>query len=382
MDRRKFIRPLVAAFACAAGLVATPRAASAPPDPRVGKSHAHANLAVFFLHGPSATSSHKVIPLKEAIDQKVVVVAETSAVNCLTIINTSPDMTVFVMAGDVVKGGKQDRAIAFDLLLPPKSGDVPLPSFCVEQGRWNQRGGELDSKFAASDVQICNRALKLAVNDSRQQGEVWKEVAAAQKKISDNVGKPVQSAASPTSLQLALEDKDLQAKLSAYESAFPPSLIGDDVIGVAVAINGQVVGADVFASHDLFRQMWPKILKSAATEALSEFNKDKPTPAAKSEDVEALLRNFDATKPTVVATAPSVNRQVRNPIRNAAAQAAANAPAQQPQQPPPAANEQPATGDSYPMRIVQYSGPKSLVIESRDKSASGLVWHRSYIVRN
>ena len=31
-----------------------------------------------------------------------------------------------------------------------------------------------------------------------------------------------------------------------------------DALGYVVAVNGKVTGADVYASHDLFRKLWPE----------------------------------------------------------------------------------------------------------------------------
>src|SRR5204862_2923768 len=65
-----------------------------------------------------------------------------------------PYTTLFrsIQSGDIVKGGKQDRAIAFDLLLPPKSGLVSVGSFCCEAGRWTKRGEEEATRFAESNA--------------------------------------------------------------------------------------------------------------------------------------------------------------------------------------------------------------------------------------
>src|SRR5262249_28088926 len=43
-----------------------------------------------------------------------------------------------------------------------------------------------------------------------------------------------------------------------------------DVIGYAFAVNGEINSADVYASAALFRQLWPRLLASAAAEALAE----------------------------------------------------------------------------------------------------------------
>src|SRR5207302_5118458 len=103
-----------------------------------------------------------------------------------------------------------------DMLVPPKSGRIAIPSFCCESGRWTQRGKESDKQFAESNAQAANKSVKLAVNASRSQPQVWDEVKKAQMKLSKNVGKDVAAGASPSSYQLTLEDKDLMAKIDAY----------------------------------------------------------------------------------------------------------------------------------------------------------------------
>ena len=67
---------------------------------------------------------------------KILIVKETGTVNQLTVENSSATETVFIQAGDIVKGGKQDRVLTVDMILPPKSGAIPISSFCVEQNRW------------------------------------------------------------------------------------------------------------------------------------------------------------------------------------------------------------------------------------------------------
>src|SRR5262245_51576810 len=94
--------------------------------------------------------------------QKKIIVHETGSVNELTIENVSPRDDAFIQAGDIVKGGRQDRTLAYDLILGPKSGKVPIPSFCVEQGRWSRRGREDDGRFHASSDQLVTKELKLA----------------------------------------------------------------------------------------------------------------------------------------------------------------------------------------------------------------------------
>src|SRR5262249_5097413 len=164
----------------------------------------HENLTIFLIRGDDQMKGRKFLTLDEALEQKKVVVHETKNVNELAIENTSND-EVFIQAGDIVKGGQQDRLIAVDLIVPPKSGKVPLASFCVEAGRWAQREGEAAEQFGSSKSSAPSKDLKLAARVARSQRGVWDNVAMAQKKLSDNVGADVKAAKSETSLQLSLE---------------------------------------------------------------------------------------------------------------------------------------------------------------------------------
>jgi len=73
----------------------------------------------------------------------------------------------------------------------------------------------------------------------------------------------------------------------------------DDVVGFAVAINGQVEEADVYGSPVLFRKLWPKLLKSCAVDALAEWDKDKKFEPAKVEQVKAFLAEVAQGKKTI-----------------------------------------------------------------------------------
>src|SRR5262249_9072314 len=140
------------------------------------------------------------------------------SVNNLTVENRSSEYELFIQEGDIIKGGQQDRLIAVDMLLPPKSGVVPLPVHCVEQGRWSRRGGEAVTQFNKSDKFAVGNGLRLA-NASAQQTEVWKNVALNQNNLSSNLQLNVNAPESATSFQLTLENKAVEAKVAEFEAA-------------------------------------------------------------------------------------------------------------------------------------------------------------------
>jgi ARG/rhodanese/phosphatase superfamily protein len=251
------------------------------------------NLTVFLIHGKDKIKG-QFLTLEEALIQKKVVVRETREVSRLTIQNISSE-EVYVQSGDIVKGGAQDRMLVVDLILPPRSKEIPISAYCVENGRWSQRGNESASVFSSSANSVASREVKLAAKLKSSQSEVWKEVSVAQDKLSANVGVRVNGASSPSSLQLALEHKDVQKTTQSYINGLSGILEGKtDVIGYVFAINGKVNSADVYASSTLFKKLWPKLLKASAIEAVAELRHGEKFDAPKPADVRGLLDDSKA----------------------------------------------------------------------------------------
>lgn len=258
-------------------------------DYRISGPYTHKNLTIFLIHGKNLIESKNFLTLQEALEQKKVVVYETKDVNELSIENLSNE-DVYVQSGDIVKGGQQDRMLAVDLIVPPKSGKMPIAAFCVEQGRWSKRGSEQVANFSTSTDVAATKEIKLAAKQSNSQGGVWENVTVAQDKLSSNVGTRVNSTASESSLQLAVENRKVQETAAGYTKALADIVKGkDDVIGHAFAINGQINSADVYASSVLFNKLWPKLLKANAIEAIAELQKDGKFGAPTEGDVKSFL---------------------------------------------------------------------------------------------
>jgi sulfur relay (sulfurtransferase) DsrC/TusE family protein len=262
---------------------------------RLSGPYTHDNLTIFLIHGDDQIKGKDILTLDEALKQKKVVVHETKNVNQLAIENVSTD-EVFVQAGDIVRGGQQDRTIAFDMIVPPKSGKVPLGAFCVESGRWTQRGKEGHLSFSASTNQLASNGLKLAARKGASQKDVWDKVSKAQMDLKKSVKDEVQAGESKSSLELTLEHKKVVEAVRAYQLKlqFSPQC-KKDVIGYAVVINGKVNNADVYASNALFHKLWPKLLKASAVEAVAEKN-DKKFESAKVDAVKAFLADAEKGK--------------------------------------------------------------------------------------
>jgi hypothetical protein len=262
---------------------------------RLSGPFTHRNLSIFLVHGKSVIKSKTFLTLQEALIQRKVVVYETKSVNELSIENFS-SQEIYVQAGDIVKGGQQDRMIGVDLIVPPKSGRMPISAFCVEHGRWSGRGNERAGAFSSSSDAVATKEIKLAAKRENSQGGVWESVTVAQNKLSQNVGARVNSPVSSSSLQLALENSKVQENADSYIKALAGVVNrSDDVIGYVFAINGKVNSADVYGSTVLFKKLWPKLLKANAIEAIAELQKEKFKPAS-AESVQGFLTESDKAR--------------------------------------------------------------------------------------
>jgi ARG/rhodanese/phosphatase superfamily protein len=249
-------------------------------DYRLSGPYTHKNLTIFLVHGKNVIKSKSFLTLQEALVQKKVVVYETKSVNELSIQNFSNE-DVYVQSGDIVKGGQQDRMIGVDLIVPARSGKLPISAFCVEHGRWSGRGNERAAVFSSSSDAVATKEIKLAAKRSNSQGAVWENVKVAQDKLSENVGGSVNSTVSVSSLQLSLENGKVQETADGYIKALSGiANRSDDVIGYVFAINGKVNSADIYGSNALFKKLWAKLLKANAVEAIAALQKKEFKPAS------------------------------------------------------------------------------------------------------
>jgi len=324
MRRRAFVR-LVAALVAALPFGGT---AFAADGVTISGPIAHDNLAIYLIHGSAAVGAVP-LSLQEALDNGSVKVRETGSVNELTVENVSDD-EVFVQAGDIVKGGRQDRVLSVDLLLPSRSGAVSIAAFCVEHGRWSARGPEDSTQFSSSaaampshEAKVAMRAYAIAAaappvapprrdasptaaSTMQSQQVIWGTVKKTQESLARSVGAPVAAPASPSSLQLSLENERLQEVQAAYLAALQNAGQADaDIVGYVFAVNGKISGGDVYASNALFRKMWRKLLAAAVTEAISEKGATAAAPPS-IEDVHAFLTAAATGEKTVRVISDSV----------------------------------------------------------------------------
>jgi hypothetical protein len=215
-------------------------------------------------------------------------------VNQLVLVNRGKK-PLLLLAGEVVSGGKQDRIIGKDRIVPIGAEPLPLDVFCVEHGRWT--GG--DDKFGAAQLMVHPSVREKAAFD-QDQSQVWAAVregstasvsesvevsgsggvagrAVAAPQISaGSVSATIASSAPTESYRKIYKSSPVGASVETYAEEIDrrfrratAGLKGERVVGVVVAYGNEVAWSDVFASSNLFENYWPKLLRSYVVEALA-----------------------------------------------------------------------------------------------------------------
>ncbi|HYT32504.1 MAG TPA: DUF6569 family protein, partial [Thermoanaerobaculia bacterium] len=234
------------------------------------------NLAIYVVRG-KVTDSRKYITLDEAMREKTVVLRELgtgsgqdrSQVNELEIQNKS-DRWLYIQAGDVIQGGKQDRTIGTDVAIPPHSKPQPISAFCVEHGRWTPRSGGM--AFESNTALLGSNKMKKSIQGEKNQSAVWAEVARQEAKASEMVtvtGESPALASATGTYNAIVQNSQIRGERADYVNALLPQLEKrSDAVGIVVAINGELTAADVYASSALFHKLARKLVESYALEAL------------------------------------------------------------------------------------------------------------------
>ena len=297
MRSKSFI--LILVLAGMAGLAALPPGAPAGEIPtssqyKVLSSIGHGNLTIFPVVSASSHDTQGFLTLDEGLRAGDVVVSESGSlaplvrprhgfrsprsspsdgaeVNRLVLVNNSK-LPLILLAGEIVTGGKQDRVIGKDRLVPAESDPVDLSVFCVEPGRWTAT----KMNFGSYDGVMAQPAVRARAMAEKNQEQVWAEVRKAQGSVAGQLSPPMAAAVGQTSSYARVMDNDeVKRKVDAvaapvqrdYESLIK-QLRDRNAVGVVVAVNGEIIWADVFANTGLLEKYWPKLVRSYATEAI------------------------------------------------------------------------------------------------------------------
>jgi hypothetical protein len=226
---------------------------------------------------PALAPSLEYITLREAMFQGDLTIRDRAGVNVLLIDNLSKQ-PVLLLSGEILKGGKQDRIIGRDMLLPASSRRNRVPVYCVEQDRWS-------SAKEWTYYHEGSQHLRRVVDQSRNQRQVWREVEDELR--SDGVTSRTRAyTAHSSSPQYAAQE-------SAYLRAFPPAPFPEPetVIGILGITGSVVIGCDLFASPQLFQREYDGLIFAYIDEAITFGLPVSITPEALQRYLDNLLSN-------------------------------------------------------------------------------------------
>ncbi len=204
-------------------------------------------------------TSKSFITLKEAIAKNIVIVKEKNSGEVNTvIIKNKGGYIVFAMAGEIIKGAKQDRMIENDLLLPPNSGWMEIDVYCTEHGRWHGESKQFAGAAINASPRIRNNARK-----EKNQSKVWEDVREQQEQIMSNNSETEAFADIYESISY------LNKRDSYYEKLKNLPSKNLSIKGVLVCVGDDIICLDLFASHSIFKILWPKLLNSYIVEAIN-----------------------------------------------------------------------------------------------------------------
>jgi len=228
----------------------------------IGQPQNVGRLTVFPLLG-SSDGKPPYLLLDEALAKGVAKVTETStsgSVPELRFENRS-DRSILIVDGEALIGAKQNRIVNISILVPAQSV-IPIPVSCVEQGRWAYRRPD----FGSSDHVLYSRSraqkswdvsasLRVSGRARSDQRTIWTDIAQKSKRM----------AAESRSQAMDALFVNAHQELENIEQRLQPE---PNEVGAAFALDGRVVGLEVFDAAETWRRFSRKVYRSYGLDAL------------------------------------------------------------------------------------------------------------------
>ncbi len=239
--------------------------------------------------------------LDEALGEGLLEVTEVSeggSVPSLKVANKG-DVMAFLMAGEHLAGGKQNRVLNASIMIAAHS-ELPIPVSCVERGRWGYRGSQFGSSGSSSHSKLrkmmhghATESYRMHQTPSSKQGEVWQEV---DRKLTE-----MGSHSTTSHLDAAYEDTRVVLDELVQRLRLP-----EGASGVVFAYEGQIVGYDLFDQAGTLAKLWPKLVRAYAIDAYVS----KKDARVSREQVQSWLRDVVQAREEVFKS-PGLGQDVR-----------------------------------------------------------------------
>jgi len=255
-------------------------------DLTVGEPITFQNMACFpLLGGESGPASY--LTLDEALSEgnaEITEVSDSGSIPELRFLNKD-DKPVLLLDGEELVGAKQNRVLNLSILAPAKDSII-IPVSCVESGRWRHDTASFAAgpraqfaKGRAKKADHVSMSLRQSGTRRSDQGEIWEDIAAKSDRFRTR---------SPTDAMSDLYEQQ-KPSIDRFVERFPAA---DRQVGAVFAINGKVVGVDVFDDPGTFAKLSSKLVRSYALDALDTRSSEKNS--ISSEAVKIFFHDIEA----------------------------------------------------------------------------------------
>ena len=234
------------------------------------KPQSYGALTIYPMLGKE-NCPHDYISLRQALETRELHISELSqsgSVPELKVINKDKQ-TVLILAGEELRGAKQNRILNTTVLIAPES-ELILPVTCTEAGRWSyesrefcESGHMMQPSLRGKVVNSVSESYRMGRTARSNQHEVWTDIAMLQRE---------HASSSPTGAMADVYEKT-KHKLEKFLKSFP---ILESQCGIYALIGKSFVGLDLVSSPEVWRDLYEKILRSYAMDALRSQEQCSP----------------------------------------------------------------------------------------------------------
>jgi len=237
---------------------------------RVGEPRTFKNVTIFPLRLSPPWGHLEYRTLDESLSRGYIEILEEKDpdVRSILVRNNSPHY-VFLMAGESLAGGKQNRLVSEDVLLGPHGKPVRVPVYCIERGRWSPGKPQLGSGGF-----VAPSSMRKMAREKASQRAMWDAVG--------GLLRETDSQSPDEDLGSVFRNDRVGEELGAFRREIRIPL--RETVGCVAVANGRIAASDIFTSPELFEKLWPKLLDSYVVDWIPRHERFDRWPAPPSEE--------------------------------------------------------------------------------------------------
>ncbi|MBS1667776.1 MAG: hypothetical protein JST58_10395 [Bacteroidetes bacterium] len=212
-----------------------------------------------------------IISLNDAIKNGIASITERGTASTENVhwlrINNKSDSSIYISSGELISGGRQDRMVMRDTILPPSKRDQYFRVMCVEEERWSDKEKDFEHRGFA------NSHLRKVLDINKNQVQIWNEIG-SQLELGHVNSKSMAylSLRDPEPLRKRRRRRDpiIIPASDEYFNYFLQKIKKSDtsILGMVCVSGNRILGCDIYAGVNLFNQQLSPLLRGYIDEAL------------------------------------------------------------------------------------------------------------------